>query len=326
MKKFLFLILIVFVSLSCTRIEKRKVWQQTFIAFDTTVTISIPDNNLTSAKFNKIIEQLEELSIKFDLIFNMYNKKSELYKIQFFKADRFYPISDELYFLIKECKEYYKKTEGSFDVTIGKITQLYNFHKNRIPNADQIKKRLVYVGMDKMILEQSRIKLLKPGMRIDLGGVAKGYIIDQFSEFLIEKGYHDFLVNIGGDIFAKGKNGESQKWRIGIQHPKKKGALIGNISIKDQAIVTSGDYERYVKRKTKRYHHILNPQTGLPVWNNIVSVTVVADKAVVSDFLSTAIFVMGIDKARDMIKKYYPSAKYYIVQEINDQLKIIDHL
>ncbi len=217
-------------------------------------------------------------------------------------------------------------TDRAFDVTVGKITKLYDFNKNKIPSQIEIKKNLQYVGMDKVVLSNGKIKFSKENMCIDLGGIAKGYIIDKFSKFINNQGYQNFMVNIGGDIYTSGKNKYRGKWAVGVQDPEKKNGIVKKIQVSDKAVVTSGDYERYVLRQEKKYHHILDPATGMPVWNNIVSVTVVSDKTIEADYIATAMFVLGVEKSRKFIEKNYKNkVDYYIIIKTEHGFEIISN-
>jgi len=326
MKKIIyFLITFSFLTLSCTR--ENQMFQQSFLYFDTLITIGIVDKSLSQNKFNIIMKNIKELTKKYNHIFSNYDKESDVSKIQKFQPNKFYNINPELFFVLKKSKFFFKITNGLFDVTIGKITKLYKYKKNKIPSLKNIKYNLQYVGMDKIILTNNTIKLLKENMSIDLGAIAKGYIIDKIAEYIDTQGYKNFIVNIGGDIYVRGKNKYNKNWVIGIQNPRNKYKIIKKIYLSNKAIVTSGDYERYIIRKNKRYSHILNPKTGLPIWNNVISVTVIADNATDADALATSIFLIGPQKTKDIVKKYFNDRiLYYIITEEKDGFKLITTL
>lgn len=325
-KKIHILIIFFLLYFSCSPYKSINSFQQTFFAFHTVVTITIVDKNLNSEKFSNIIEDLKTEAGRYDLIFNSYNKKSEISHLKKFKKNKFYEINRELYEVMKKSKEYYYLTGRAFDATIGKITMLYDFEKNKIPSEKEIQENLEFVGMDKVILSNGKIKFLKENMTIDLGGIAKGYIIDKFSEFIRNKRYKNYMVNIGGDIYASGKNIYEKKWVIGVRNPEEKETIVKKIEVSDQAIVTSGDYERYIQRQKKKYHHILDPATGMPVWNNIVSVTVISEKTVDADCIATAMFVMGVEKSKLFIEKNFKNkVEYYIIIKTKQGFKVISN-
>ncbi len=303
-KKIYFPILIILFSCTPT-LKERTTFQETFFGFDTVITITLVADELFQQKFYHMIKKLKQLMLHYDLLFNNYNKKSAISKLHSLKPNQFYTINKELYNLLKDCKKYYSYTEGAFDITIGKITQLYNFHNNTIPSTNELKTNLSYIGMDKVLLTNGQIKILKEGMTFDLGGVAKGYIVDRFVDYIKSQRCSNFIVNFGGDLYAAGKNEKNKKWVIGIQHPRHTEQIIRKVEVSHQAIVTSGDYERYLLRKNKKYHHILNPKTGLPVWNDIISVTIIGPDTQTADYIATAFFVMGKVKGKKFLKKYY---------------------
>ncbi len=310
--------LTILLSLNCKNYNQRKVYQKTFFQLDTVVTITITENFLKPLKFKKISLDIENLLEKYDKIFNIHNKKSDVYKISKFKKNKWYKINKELFNLIKICKKFYSLTEGYFDPTIGSITLLYKFHNNAIPpSLKEISKFLLYVGMNNVTLKLPNfISLNKVPIFLDFGGVAKGYIIDKISDFLKLKGIKNFMVNIGGDIYVSGKNPKNSKWVIGIQHPRIYNEIVTKFEITNKSIVTSGDYERFFFYNGKRYHHIINPKTGLPVWNGIVSVTIIADSALIADILSTSVFLMGKEKGINLLKSFN-EIKYLIIEETN---------
>lgn len=310
----------------CQPRTQTPVFQQAFLAFDTIVTITITDPLLTNQEFESLINGLKQLGDKYELLFNKYNTQSDIAKLQYLKPNQLYPLNQELYYVLKKSQQYHYLTQGLYDITIGRITGLYNYHKDIIPNEAAIKENLKYVGMDKVILTNNQIMVLQSGIQFDLGNVAKGYIIDKFSDYLKSKNINNFIVKIGGDLYASGKNSKNQQWSIGIQDPKNSGQTVGQFFVSNQSVTSSGDYERYTLYKNKKYHHILNPFTGLPVWNQIVSVTIIGKDAMTANFLALAVFLMGQEKGITFIIKNFPYAKYIIFMEQNNKLVKLSNL
>lgn len=139
---------------------------------------------------------------------------------------------------------------------------------------------------------------------INLGAIAKGFITDRLVSKLSEEGVSSALINLGGNAYALGKKQTGENWKIGIQDPKNENELIGVITAENLAVVTSGDYQRYFEKDGIRYHHILNPVTGYPANSGLHSVTVISKNATLADALSTAIFVAGVEKGKELLKKY----------------------
>ncbi|OGW58679.1 MAG: hypothetical protein A2Z09_03340, partial [Nitrospirae bacterium RBG_16_43_8] len=199
------------------------------------------------------------------------------------------------------------KTGGGFDITIGSVTTLWDFHKRTKPEDKKIKERLPLVNYKNIILNKksSSVYLKKSGMLIDLGGIAKGYAADKAVEALKREGIKSGLVSISGDIKAFGLKPDSKPWKIGIRNPRtenKEDEIMATIEITDMAISTSGDYERYFIIDRKRYHHILNPKTGYSV-DECRSVSIIAKDGTVTDPFSTGIFVLGAEKGIKLLEE-----------------------
>ena len=168
---------------------------------------------------------------------------------------------------------------------------MYDFIDEIMPSTREIDSALFFVGYEKIICNDGNLIKDDPEIFIDLGGIAKGFIVDKATQYLKEKGVNYAAINAGGDLFVM-RNSKTDVWKIGIQHPRNQSALFGSIEVKDRAVVTSGDYEQYFIKEGKRIHHIIDPKTGLPSYNS-VSVTVIAQNATIADALCTALFVMG---------------------------------
>ena len=161
---------------------------------------------------------------------------------------------------------------------------------------------MIIVGYKNLSLDRGnkRIRYRKPGMSVDLGGIAKGYVLDVGIDVLRKEGIKEALLNAGGDILTLGGKRDGP-WEIGIQDPRKKGGLLGKLDVRDKAVMTSGDYERFYMHEGVRYHHILDPHTGYPA-RGLRSVTVVGEDGAVTDALATAVFVLGLKKGLRLIE------------------------
>lgn len=300
--------------LSCERPgPETEIFQQTLFAFDTVITVTVTGNRVSPERFERLIRGLKDRMDQYDLIYNPYNPRSALSRIRNMEPGRLYRINAELYGLLARCRDYHAWTRGAFDITVGRITRLYRFSQNIIPGPLEIRTNLSYTGMDKLILTNGLAGIKKKGLSLDLGGVAKGTIIDGLSAFILKQGMTNFIVNIGGDLYASGKNSRGRPWEIGIQHPRQRGRIIKRLRISRKAVVTSGDYERYVLKGKKRLHHILDPRTGLPVQNGIMSVTVIARRAEIADYTATALFVLGQKEGARFIRERYGKEISFIV-------------
>lgn len=199
-----------------------------------------------------------------------------------------------------------KRSDGAFDISVGAYRGLWKFDQDidgTIPDAADVKKRTKLVGYKRVRLNPKKqsIKLMRKGMRITLGGVAKGYAVDRAIAILHKQGFVDFILQAGGDLYAAGQKG-NRKWRVGIRDPRGKGdASFALMEVSNMTFSTSGDYERTVVKNGVRYHHILDPSTGSPA-NASRSVTVMAPDALTADIWSTALFVLGHKKGMKIVE------------------------
>ncbi len=244
------------------------------------------------------IKRIEELM-------STYIPESQISKINSAAGKKIVKVDEELIRLIKRAIEYAEVTEGGFNISVGPLIKLWKIKEGgKIPSNDEIKKAKEMINYKYIVVDEKKkiVFLKKKGMSIDLGGIAKGYASDRAKSVLIQEGIASGIVAVAGDINAFGVKPEKAKWRIGIQHPRKKDAFIGIIELNDEAVSTSGDYERFFIKDGKRYHHIIDPKTGKPA-EKCQSVTIVSKEATSTDALSTGIFVMGHENGMALIER-----------------------
>lgn len=238
---------------------------------------------------------------RIDNLMSPYIKQSELAQVNQNAARQSVKISKELFNLIQRSIEFSKMSNGAFDITFASVGHLYDFRMKRHPTDKQINLKLNAINYKSLILDESktRISFSHKNTRIDLGGIAKGYAVDNAINILKKCGIKNALVSAGGDSRILGdKNG--RPWVMGVRHPRDKSKVVVSIPLSDAAISTSGDYERYFIENGTRYHHIIQPTTGQSV-DQTWSVSVIAEKAITSDALSTTLFVLGTKKALQLI-------------------------
>ena len=208
-------------------------------------------------------------------------------------------VNDELFELTRRALKVSNWTNGAFDITFSSMYNVWNFKGENLspPDPETIKRHLQYVDYQKVKIDPNKKTVFLPekGMRIGFGAIGKGLAANGAARVLKEHGFKNGLVDAGGDLMAFGLDVTGQPWRIGIVHPRAEGKLIMELRLTDQAIVTSGDYERYFIYEGKRYGHIINPKTGWPV-DHLRSVTVICPDAELADALATAVFVMGAEE------------------------------
>lgn len=200
---------------------------------------------------------------------------------------------------------------GYFDISVGPLTRLWGFQTKsyRLPAPEEITAALLLVGQD-AIREQSGSLVLAPGMRLDWGGLAKGWGVDLAASALRDLGIARGFINAGGDLFCWGRNPTGSAWRVGIKHPRRQGYL-GVLSVSGVGVATSGDYQRYFEKDGVRYHHIFDPRTGYPARGK-QSVTVIGPETALCDGLSTALFP---NPTPEKILARYPDYSAIIVDD-----------
>ncbi len=210
-----------------------------------------------------------------------------------------FTVSDILYEILEKGLYYSEKSKGVFDITIEPESSLWDFTSDnrKVPEDTKIKEAVKLTGYKNAALEDGKLVLKMPGMGIELGAIAKGFIADKLKEYLKENGVTSGTVNLGGNVLCIGKKPDGSPFRIGIQHPfENRNEVITAVKAEDISVVSSGIYERYFMQDGKMYHHILDPSTGYPYNNGLVAVTIISGKSVDGDALSTTCFAMGLEK------------------------------
>jgi len=291
--------------LSACSPQKEKVYRKSKVLMDTLITISVVSGSGDKAEkaIDKAFGEIEKL----DRLLNFFSDSSELSEINRNAGLKAVAASPETFEVIEKAIYASGKTNGAFDVTIGSVTTLWDFHKRVKPEDKQIKERLPLVNYKNIILNKksSSVYLKKSGMLMDLGGAAKGYAADRAVDVLKKQGIKSGLVSIAGDIKAFGLKPDLKPWKVGIRNPRaenKADEIMAAIELTDLAISTSGDYERYFIIEGKRYHHILNPKTGYPA-EGCQSVSIIAKDGYVTDAFSTGIFILGTEKGIKLLEE-----------------------
>ena len=277
---------------------------KTFFALGTMNTIQVygaEDSHAVDLAVARVYEIHNRMSV--------FHEESDIFRLNAKAGAGPVKIHPETYRLLKLSKEYSAATSGAFDATIRPLTSLWAFGsgRNDVPSEDAIREALLLTGYQNLILYEndSAAELKAPGQCVDLGGIAKGYAGDEIKRILMENGVHNALVNLGGNIVAMGRNPKGMHWKIGIQNPlRPRGQSLHALSVQDKSVVTSGSNERFFMKNGRRYHHILDPKTGMPAQNALLSATVIATSGTDADALSTALFVSGAIKPGEKAPKF----------------------
>jgi len=223
------------------------------------------------------------------------------------------PVSPSVMFLLNKSKEYGELSQGAFDVTIGPLVKEWGIFTDnpKIPSSDKINELLKLVDYKTLLIDTMNNTAMLPmkGQIVDLGGIAKGYAGNEAIRIYKENEITSGFINLGGNVVVLGTKPDGALWNIGVQNPRDvNGKIIGKLAVKDTAIVSSGDYERFFEKDGVRYHHILDPKTGSPSKSDLIGVTIVVDSTIVTDSstdgdaLSTSVFVLGLDKGRQLVE------------------------
>ncbi len=253
-------------------------------------------------EFRKDMQAIKQRVDELELIFNSHLDHSEISKLNKAKQQDLTHISNELEQVLLSSKKWWKKTQKTFDITVNPLIELWQQagKNNQIPTNIQIAKCLQKIGSDKFFINNQQILFSKTKPRLDLGGIAKGAIIDEIVKLLQEHGIKQAIIDAGGDIRAFGPD----KFTFGLKNPIPNASdLLGIITLPAGAIVTSGNYERFSKIQGKQYSHIIDPRTGWPTKNNLISVTIIANTAIDADAAATALMVMGRTQAINFLQK-----------------------
>jgi thiamine biosynthesis lipoprotein len=230
---------------------------------------------------------------RIDALMSTYKPDSEVSRVNAEAATRPVPVAPELFDLLQASLEYSKLSKGAFDITYASVGYLYDYRTHQRPDATAVAAALPSVDYRQLKLDPDRrtVAFGKPGMRIDLGGIAKGHAVDRGIDILKARGITRAMVNAGGDTRVIGDR-FGQPWVIGIRHPDRRDEVVLRIPLVDAAFSTSGDYERYFDEDGVRYHHILDPKTGRSP-HELRSVTVIASTATRTDGLTKTVFILG---------------------------------
>jgi thiamine biosynthesis lipoprotein len=285
-----------------TRDNKQIAIEKSFYALGTIIYLKAFGNSA-----EKAIEEARERLMDIDNKMSAFKDYSEISKIN--KNAGILPraVSKDTFFVIKKAVEYSELSEGTFDPTIRPLVSLWGIgtKHERIPEKSEIEEKLKLVNYRNIIINKNdcSIGLKKQNQCIDVGGIAKGFAADEVKNIFVKHGVKNALIDLGGNIFALGNKDDGTPWNVGIQHPfKPRGENVGAISAKNKSIVTSGNYERFFMEGGKTFHHIIDPRTGYPSESRVISATIISDKSIDGDGLSTGVYIMGIDKAIDLIE------------------------
>ena len=273
-----------------------------------------------AAAYQEAWQRLEDISWRM----NVYDERSDVTKVNQ-SYGRPVTIGADTYKVIKDAVDFYYRTKGAFDITVWPLIELWEDGEKKgvIPSQEEIAYVKEALGVDKIhLLAGNTVELLHPRTKIDLGGIAAGYALDETAGIFRRHGLENFYFDIGGDIYAGGHNCQGKAWRIGIRDPRDSKQIIDIVALADKGITTSGNYQHYYKINHQRWSHIMNTITGYPQ-QGVVSATVIAPTAEDADVLATALCVLGQKAGVDVLQRFqgeYASLVVFL-QDEEDILK-----
>ena len=258
------------------------------------------DEKTIDAAFDRIREIEAEMTINSE-------NPSQITKLNDASGSHEVELSEDTFYVLEKGRYYSQLSGGEFDITIGPIVKLWNIGTEyaAVPEPQVLADSLKLVDYNKLTLNKDKhtAKLEVKDMKVDLGAIAKGYAADEVAAILKSRGVEHAIINLGGNILTVGGNVNGNPWKIGIQDPyHPRNDYVGIVNVTDKTVVTSGIYERYFEQDGKRYHHILEPRTGYPADNGLAGVSIIADKSIDGDGLSTSVFVLGLEKGMKLIE------------------------
>lgn len=283
---------------------------------NTIVTITIYDSQNT-----QLLEECMAICDRYELLFSRTNPESELYRLNHRELDSLngtYNLSSDTAALIEKGLEYSRLSDGAFDITVAPLSDLWNFTSSspKAPDAGRIQSVLPLVDYKNIELRGQSFRFLQDKTALDLGAVAKGFIADEIKAYLTFQGVNSAMINLGGNVLCVGNKPDGAAFKIGIQKPfADRNETIATMEITDKSVVSSGIYERFFEENQKLYHHLLNPKTGYPYNNGLISVTIISDLSVDGDGLSTACFALGLEKGMALIESLPQTDAIFITED-----------
>jgi len=307
------LLTVLFINNNCSKKESTEVQQvlrgRTMGTFFTIKYMAKNEQQQPEEAKQKIEAGIHNVLKEVNQQMSTYIPDSDLSRFNRYEKNDWFPVSPDLVKVVEQALNISRISGGAFDITVGPLVNLWGFgpeHKpEKIPADEKIREVMAFTGYQKIGVRLSppAIKKEQPGIVCDLAGIAKGYGVDKVAEYLESCGIFDYLVEIGGEVRARGKKEGGLWWRLGIAYPDGSGGIQTALPLKNLAMATSGDYQNYFEEDGVRYSHTIDPATGKPVTHKLASVTVIHRFCMTADALATAIDVLGPERGYDLAIK-----------------------
>ncbi|MGB3366300.1 MAG: FAD:protein FMN transferase [Acidaminobacteraceae bacterium] len=304
MKKFklitLFLLTIILTTSCTSKADPNQKISRTGLEIGTVVSITLYDTEDES-----IMDGAFEILNEIDNEFSLSIESSTLNKINQNASIAPVEINDDITQVIESSLYYSELSDGLFDISIEPLVSLWGIGSEnaRVPSQDEINSALIKINYNNIVLDKNTVFFDSESTKLDFGAIAKGFAADKIVNYLKDNGINRAIISLGGNVYALGTKSEDSTWRIGIQNPNEdRGDIIGSLSVSDKSVVTSGLYERYFEENGIRYHHILNTSDGYPIDNELLGVSIISDRSIDGDALSTITFILGVDEGMKLIE------------------------
>ena len=298
-------------SCSCNMNSSEPITKNGF-ALDTVITITLYGND-----DKKYIDDCFNIAKKYDDILSNTKENSDIYKINH-ANNEFVEVNSDTIELIQQGKYYGDLSNGVFDVSIGKLTGLWDIKNRTVPPTQEEVNNAMGFNYKNIEIDGNKVRLKTDKEQLDLGGIAKGFIADKIKDYLNANGVTKGVINLGGNVLCLDKKDGKTNYNIGIQKPfDESGTPLCALSVSNTSIVTSGDYQRYFEYEGKKYHHIIDVNTGFPVDNELDSVTIISSSSTAGDALSTIAFAYGLEKGMNFIESIPNTDAIFVTKDGN---------
>ncbi len=280
----------------CSRQQTDKAAEESqsvdLFAMDTTMTLTAYGSNASDA-----LDAASTEINRLDALFSISSESGDIYALN---RDHSAALHEDTQALLERALEVSDSTDGIFDCTIKPVMDAWGFttENYRVPSADELQQLLAHVDY-KQVQQNGSAVSIPADVQVDLGGIAKGYTSDRIMQVFSDNGVTSGIVSLGGNVQALGCKPDGSKWRVAVQDPNDESENFAVVEIEDEAVITSGGYQRYFEDNGQTYHHIIDPRTGTPADSGVVSSTIISHDGTLADGLSTSLFIMGVDDALD---------------------------
>lgn len=326
---FISLILMIFI-VGCSTKDVDNPISRTEIIMGTTVGVTLYENG-SEEVLDKVFKRVQEI----ENLVSINKEETEIDKLNENAGISPVKLSDTSFEIIEKALYYSKLSTGGYDLTVGPLVKLWNIGlpEAKVPTQEEINEVIKNIDYTKVVLNKDtkEVFLSQKGMLLDLGSIAKGYAADEIVKILKEENINSAIIDLGGNIYALGFKEGNKNWKIGIQNPfDNRGKIVGSLEVSNKTVVTSGVYERYIEQDGQTYHHILNPETGYPYETDIAGVSIIADKSIDGDALSTLVFTKGLEKGLELVENIdgvdaifiTNNKEVYVTKDLKDNFKI----